>query len=482
MRNCLVLKVTLLVFLICGASTPTLAASATSQQTSTRNVEPEQVNPGDRITVYEKSGQVLELIVEESITTNQPALDTGLTGTWVSDITDNSNRYFKKKNHKKLVVTFEQSGERIVGKVSSLTDGYIEGVREGDTIKFFFRSLKISHYEITGEWKVSADGYEMEGSWKHPTYLSSGKWNLTRLDPVVATRHAEPPMIKGRLVLDQSAVEVLLADIDKIEVRHVVSNTEESPALACQMSEATRDAIDRATDAAFSGNQVDLEVLALLDEAEKAAGQPECDNVRAESLANEANVLATASATVKDDFDDSPATPDSKPGPSKSSKSFDSEIDTAYGKCAVGVAMYGLIPIIAGAAELGILTTVAGTVLCVPAAGIGVSMVLSGEASTEASSRKDQAAYRKTEQHRFFALTRENLARDMARGGGEYLTAMAYLEGCPVEVHDSFAKMTQRNFKQIIPQAEMDAEDMLHNLELQIAKDPLLVAKCSSVS
>lgn len=220
----------------------------------------------------------------------------------------------------------------------------------------------------------------------------------------------------------------------------------------------------------------------MLDEAEKAAGQPECDNVRAESLANEANVLATASATVKDDFDDSPATPDSKPGPSKSSKSFDSEIDTAYGKCAVGVAMYGLIPIIAGAAELGILTTVAGTVLCVPAAGIGVSMVLSGEASTEASSRKDQAAYRKTEQHRFFALTRENLARDMARGGGEYLTAMAYLEGCPVEVHDSFAKMTQRNFKQIIPQAEMDAEDMLHNLELQIAKDPLLVAKCSSVS
>ena len=420
MRNCLVLKVTLLVFLICGASSPTLAASATNQQTSTRIVEPEQVNPGDRITVYERSGRVLELIVEESITTDQPAPDTSLTGTWVSDITDNNNRYFKKKIHKKLVVTFEQSGEKIVGKVSSLPDEYIEGVREGDTIKFFFWSHQITYYEISGEWKVSADGDEMVGSWKHPVYNSSGKWNLTRLDPVVATRQAEPPMIKGKLVLDQSDVEVLLADIDKIEVRHVVSTAEESPA-------------------------IDFD---------------------------EAAPNATTSSP--------------KPSSSKSSKSSNSKYSKGYQQCVGKVSIYGLIPIISGVAELAILTTVAGTVLCVPAVGIGVSMDASMkpsvDASSEATTNKDQAAYRKTEQWRFFALTRDNLTRDMARGGGEYLTAMAYLEGCPVEVHDSFAKMTQRNFKQIIPQAEMDAEDMLHNLELQIAKDPLLVAKCSSVS
>jgi hypothetical protein len=113
---------------------------------------------------------------------------------------------------------------------------------------------------------------------------------------------------------------------------------------------------------------------------------------------------------------------------------------------------------------------------------MGLSMEASMKPSVEASSRGSHTANRKTEQQRFFALARDNLVRDMARGGGEYLTAMAYLAGCPVEVHGSFARMTQRSFKQIIPQAEMDAESMFHNLQLQIAKDPLLVATCSAVS
>jgi hypothetical protein len=287
-------------------------------------------------------------------------------------------------------------------------------------------------------------------------------------------------MIKGRLVLDQSAVEVLLADIDKIEVQQIVSSSEDSSVSACQMSEATQDAIDRATDAAFSGNLVDLEVLDLIDEAEKAAGHPECDNHKAKTLADEANELATASAPVK------PAASLPESSPSKSSKPLDSEFNQGYVKCAVGMAMYGLIPITFGLTEPGLITTGAGIVLCAPVVGIGLStepsMTGSVDGSMDASSRGRHAAYRKNEQQRFFALTRENLARDMARGGGEYLTAMAYLEGCPVEVHGSFAKMTQRNFKQIIPQAEMDAEAMLHNLEAQIAKDPLLLANCHGVS
>ncbi len=102
--------------------------------------------------------------------------------------------------------------------------------------------------------------------------------------------------------------------------------------------------------------------------------------------------------------------------------------------------------------------------------------------SVEASFRKSHAAYRKTEQQRFIVLTREHLIRDMARGGGEYLTAMAYLEGCPIEIHGNFAKMTQRNFMQIVPQTGMGVEAILHNLEVQIAKDPMLATNCHSVS
>jgi len=164
-------------------------------------------------------------------------------------------------------------------------------------------------------------------------------------------------------------------------------------------------------------------------------------------------------------------------------KTFESEFE----KCLVNpgglaVAAGGTWIITGGEVVVGLLTTAATTVWCAPMAGGAVSTDASSKASSEATNNKDQAAYRKAEQQRFVALTRDNLVRDMARGGGEYLTAMAYLEGCPVEVHVSFAKMTQRSFEQIIPQAEMDAEAMLHNLQLQIAKDPLLVAKCSSVS
>ncbi len=129
MRNYLTSKFVLLVFLICGTPTPVLSADATSQQIPTRIMKPEQINPGDRITVYEKSGRVLELIVEE----------------------------------------------------------------------------------------------------------------------VVLPNHVEPSMMKGKLTLDQSYVELLLADINKIEVWPVVSTREESHTLTCQISEAALDAIQAAT-------------------------------------------------------------------------------------------------------------------------------------------------------------------------------------------------------------------------------------------
>lgn len=204
---------------------------------------------------------------------------------------------------------------------------------------------------------------------------------------------------------------------------------------------------------------------------------------RASILADKAIELATVAET------DNPADPllesEPEPEPSKPSKSFNSEFSRNYKECIGKIAVYGLMPITAAGAdgtELSILTSVFGTVFCVPVAGTVATIEPSTKGSVEATSRKNQTAYRKSEQHRFIALTGENLVGDMARGGGEYLTTMAYLEGCPVEVYDSFARMTQRNFRQIIPQVEIDTAAILHNLEAQIAKDPLLARKCKRVS
>jgi len=108
-RNCLALKITLLVLLIFGASSAALTAD---RPTPDRILQPDQVLRGDQITVYDKSGRVFELIVEVITTPDQLEPDTDLTGTYISEITDNENRYFRKADHKKLVVKLKQDNKK----------------------------------------------------------------------------------------------------------------------------------------------------------------------------------------------------------------------------------------------------------------------------------------------------------------------------------------------------------------------------------
>ena len=102
--------------------------------------------------------------------------------------------------------------------------------------------------------------------------------------------------------------------------------------------------------------------------------------------------------------------------------------------------------------------------------------------STELSSPEDKDAYQELQQYRFVRITRDNLKIDMARGTGEYLITMAYLEGCPAEIHDIFSKMAQRNFSRIFSQPKSNPTTILINLETQMAADPLLAAQCSGIS
>ena len=98
------------------------------------------------------------------------------------------------------------------------------------------------------------------------------------------------------------------------------------------------------------------------------------------------------------------------------------------------------------------------------------------------SSCDNDTAYMEMRQYHFVAVVRENLAKDIARGSGEYVAAMADLEGCPSEVHDSFAQVVKRNYNRIYTEAEFDPKVILLNLENQIAADPLLAAQCSEIS
>ena len=103
-------------------------------------------------------------------------------------------------------------------------------------------------------------------------------------------------------------------------------------------------------------------------------------------------------------------------------------------------------------------------------------------ASTEASRRDDETAFRDYQERRFVEKERDNLARDIANAEGEYMISMAYLQGCPADTHVHYAKVAQRNFARIFPNSEINAATIISNLRLQIARDPLLAKSCKRVS
>ena len=413
----------------------------------------ENIKKGAQITIHEKSGEVLDLTAESLSTEAGPDPGTDITGSYVEIGGD--------------LFDLVQSGDKITGTFGD-NGGTIRGTRKGDLISFKWERKS----EATGIWATGGGELKVDVAessligrwWGSHNDARSGKWELTRLANIDSAK------IKGNLMSDQTTVEILLADIDKIEVLKSIPSTKSSAEVDCQASEAARIAIDAAKEK-VSGKYRDAQYN-LIWQAENATRSPKCDSVKAKILAEKAVELASNSEAVS---------PPAAPGHKRQvvENFMLRKIDYAKGRCFYESAVWGLaFGATGGSADVGIFTTALGTFLCTTIL-ITDNLFL---ASTRGSNRERSAAYRETEQYRFFTLTRENLARDMARGGGDYLTTMAYLEGCPVEVHDSFAQMTQRNFKQIIPQAEMDTEAMLHNLEAQMANDPLLAASCSGVS
>jgi len=293
------LKVTLLTFPIWGASFSTMAASETGQQTTTKTLELDQtlskvpinigehVNKGDRITIFEKAGRVLDLIVTEISATEQPALESDISGTYVSDIRGGWAGILG--GNRKLKITLKQSGKDIIGTDVNQKK-IVTGTRKEDTIKFEYYGR--GSY-LTGEWKIKSDGTKLEGTWN--SSRENGKWNLTRVDSKVRILYVDTPFIKGKLTSDQSPVEVMLVDIDRIEIQQTPATEELPPFLLsgadCQMSEAARDAIEEAR-AQLKQEKYRGQMSKLSDQAEAAARLPECDNNKAIELADHSKRLA----------------------------------------------------------------------------------------------------------------------------------------------------------------------------------------------
>ncbi|MFA9419237.1 MAG: hypothetical protein ACERLB_03735 [Gammaproteobacteria bacterium] len=96
-----------------------------------------------------------------------------ISGIWKSNITSGE---IKNRNR---VITFKQVGNTISGTWDTDPFHKITGVREGDTIKFNW--IEGSATDKEGKWKISPDGFRMEGRWTRNDGIRSGKFDLEKI-------------------------------------------------------------------------------------------------------------------------------------------------------------------------------------------------------------------------------------------------------------------------------------------------------------
>ena len=99
----------------------------------------------------------------------------------------------------------------------------------------------------------------------------------------------------------------------------------------------------------------------------------------------------------------------------------------------------------------------------VTSAGCAVSSV--STSLTEVSVVDNEDSYSRLQTYRYVAVNKEFLTLDIARGGGDYLSSMAYLQSCPESVHQLYAEIMQQEFNQIASGFPLDVEDLLQDLK-----------------
>jgi hypothetical protein len=86
-------------------------------------------------------------------------------------------------------------------------------------------------------------------------------------------------------------------------------------------------------------------------------------------------------------------------------------------------------------------------------------------------SEKEQAA--------FVEVNFRDLKRDMAAGGGEFLTSFSTLLGCDASAKASLGKMTQEKYEALVPSNDTTPMQLLWSVKTQIKATPALAQSCS---
>ena len=83
------------------------------------------------------------------------------------------------------------------------------------------------------------------------------------------------------------------------------------------------------------------------------------------------------------------------------------------------------------------------------------------------------------EQAAFAEVNFQDLKRNMASGGGEYLSSFATLLGCEDSAKPALFKMTQDKLESILPSVKSSPIDLVVGVKAQIKADARLAGSCS---
>ena len=83
------------------------------------------------------------------------------------------------------------------------------------------------------------------------------------------------------------------------------------------------------------------------------------------------------------------------------------------------------------------------------------------------------------EQAAFAEVNFQDLKRNMASGGGEYLTSFSTLLGCEESAKAPLFKLTQEKYESILPSESTTPVQLVMNVKSEIKKTPALASSCS---
>ena len=83
----------------------------------------------------------------------------------------------------------------------------------------------------------------------------------------------------------------------------------------------------------------------------------------------------------------------------------------------------------------------------------------------------------------FVKYNQDDLSREMARGQGERLEALAQLHGCTsADARSAFMGMTQKSYGRILPASNVDSEEVVKQIRVEMDRDQQLAQLCKATA